>query len=188
MITATATRAVISGLTAAAAAVPVALLTAAPASAATISADTARTLQYMVAEEKLARDVYTVLGEQYGVRVFDSIARAESRHMSSVRMLLARYGVSDPTAGDPAGHFDDPRLQALYDSLTEQGRQSLMAAADAGRTIERTDIADLDAALATTDAADISRVLQSLRRGSLNHLAAFSRLASSRTTPGPGRG
>ena len=175
------TRRLLTGLAAAAVAVPATLLTAGTASAATLSDDTVEMLQYMVAEEKLARDVYTVLGDEYDVAAFDNIARAEARHMSSVRVLLDRYGITDPTIGDDAGQFDDTTLQALYDDLVEKGLTSISSAADVGITIETVDIADLDDAIATTDAADITRVLQNLRSGSENHLAAFTALKADPT-------
>lgn len=182
------TRRLLTGLTAAAVAVPVSLIAATSASAATLSDDTVEMLQYMVAEEKLARDVYTVLGDTYDVAVFDTIARSEARHMSSVRVLLERYGITDPTLGDPAGHFDSSTLQDLYDELVAKGMTSIGNAAEVGITIESVDIADLDTAIGTTDAADITRVLQSLRNGSENHLAAFTALKADPTAVRPADG
>ena len=182
------TRRLLTGLAAAAVAVPATLLTAGTASAAAISDDTVEMLQYMVAEEKLARDVYTVLGDEYDVAVFDNIARAEARHMSSVRVLLDRYGITDPTIGDDAGQFDDTTLQALYDDLVKKGLTSISNAADVGITIETVDIADLGDALATTTAPDITRVLQNLRSGSENHLAAFTALKADPTATHPADG
>lgn len=164
-------------------AAPLGLAQAAPAAAADVSAETAAMLQYMVAEEKLARDVYTVLGDRFDVRVFGNIARSEQRHMSSVAPLLARYGITDPTVGDPVGSFDDPRLQSLYDSMVRAGSASLSAALAVGATIERVDIADLRSSLATTDAADITAVLSRLLAGSENHLAAFTGRAGGREGP-----
>lgn len=182
------TRRLLTGLAAAAVAVPATLLTAGTASAATLSDDTVEMLQYMVAEEKLARDIYTVLGDEYDVAVFDNIARAEARHMSSVRVLLDRYGITDPTIGDDAGQFDDTTLQALYDDLVAKGLRSISNAADVGITIETVDIADLGDALATTTAPDITRVLQNLRSGSENHLAAFTALKADPTASHPADG
>ena len=182
------TRRLLAGLAAAAVAVPVTLMSAGATQAATLSDDTVEMLQYMVAEEKLARDVYTVLGDRYDVAVFDNIARSEARHMASVEMLLDRYGIADPTDGDAAGSFDDATLQALYDDLVAKGLTSITAGAQAGITIETTDIADLDRAIATTQAADITRVLQSLRNGSENHLAAFTALKADPTATHPADG
>lgn len=156
--------------------VPLALASVTPASAA-VSTDTAAMLQAMVAEEKLAHDVYVTLGDLYSVRSFDAIASSEARHQSAVRYVMAAHDVVDPTVGDPVGTFDDPAVQRLFDDLVEQGSTSLTAAAQVGITIERMDIADLDEALAADPPADVARVLASLRSGSEKHLAAFTRLA-----------
>ena len=167
--------------------VPAALALAGPAAAAPADVD-ATMLQSLAAEEKLAHDVYVTLGARYDARQFDRIAAAESRHLAAMRVLLGRYGIVDPTVGDAVGEFDDPDTQALYDSLVRQGSVSLAGAAQAGITVERLDIADLDAALAGTPAADIAAVLASLRRGSQSHLAAFTRLASGQTATTSGTG
>lgn len=182
------TRRLLAGLAAAAVVVPATLMSTGAAQAATLSDETVAMLQYMVAEEKLARDVYTVLGDEYDVAVFDTIARAESRHMASVDRLLDYYGITNPTDGDAAGYFDDQKLQGLYDDLVAKGLTSITSAAEAGITIEKADIADLDQALATTQAADITRVLQSLRNGSENHLAAFTALKADPTAAHPSDG
>ena len=174
------TRTAVIAVAATALAAPVALI-ATSANAATLSPETAKSLQYMVAEEKLAHDVYTVLGNTFDVPTFDNIASAEARHQSRVRALLTTYGISDPTVGDAVGEFDDADLQALYDRLVTEGKASITAAANAGITVEKTDIADLDEALASNPPADIARVLQALRSGSERHLAAFTRLKADPT-------
>ena len=88
--------------------------------------------QFMREEEKLARDVYTVLGDIYTVRAFDNIARSESRHMAAVKRLMDIYSVPDPVGTDVPGAFTDPALTQLYKDLTAQGRQSLAGALRAG--------------------------------------------------------
>lgn len=157
-------------------AVPMGMMLASPASAATPE-ETASMLQAMVAEEKLAHDVYVTLGDLYDVRTFDNIARAESKHQDALRVLMTTYGVTDPTVGDAVGEFDDPEVQALYDSLVAQGDDSLASAAQVGIAIEELDIADLKEALADDQPADVARVLENLMAGSENHLAAFTNLA-----------
>lgn len=163
--------------------VPGALALAAPASAAA-PADTQQMLEAMVAEEKLAHDVYVTLGDLYDARQFDRIAAAETRHAEAVRTVMDRYGVADPTAGDAVGEFDDAAVQALYDSFVARGSTSLAAAAQVGIDIEQLDIADLEKAIAGNPAADITAVLEALKAGSENHLAAFTRLASGQTAAG----
>ena len=140
-------------------------------------AATADLLQAMVAEEKVAHDVYVTLGDMYEVLTFDRIASSELRHQDSVRSLLDSYGVTDPTVGDAVGEFDDPVFQKMYDDMVEQGSTSLEAAAQVGIAIEELDIADLQAAIDAGQPADIERVFTNLLNGSQRHLAAFSALA-----------
>lgn len=138
-----------------------------------LSTDEIAGLQYMREEEKLAHDVYAALYDTWGVPIFANIAAAETTHASAVLRLLDHYDIPDPAAGNPPGVFADPGLQALHDQLVADGRASLAAAFYAGATIEETDIADLQASLATSRHADITAVYRNLLRGSENHLRAF---------------
>jgi hypothetical protein len=131
------------------------------------------TLGAMAQEEKLAHDLYTAFAGKYDVVVFDRIAASETRHLTAVRTLLARYGVADPTAGKAAGQFSDPTVQATYDKLLAQGGGNQVAALQAGVTVEQTDIADLTAALNGLSAPDVTQVYGQLRAASQHHLAAF---------------
>lgn len=165
-----------AGLAAAAIAIPGSLLLATSTQAATDPV-TADLLQAMVAEEKVAHDVYVTLGDMYDVATFDRIASSEARHQDGVRTLLDAYGVTDPTVGDAVGEFDDPVFQDMYDDMVAQGSVSLEAAAQVGVAIEELDIADLQAALDAGQPADIERVFTNLLNGSQRHLAAFTSLA-----------
>lgn len=139
-------------------------------------------LLFMREEEKLARDVYTALGDRYGLATFDTVAQSESRHMDSVKSLLDAYSLDDPAAGNDAGEFSDEELQTLYEDLMSQADDSLSAALRVAIAIEERDIADLEARIAATDRADLDAVYANLLRGSENHLRAFTnqleRLAS----------
>ncbi len=144
-----------------------------PAASGELSEEEAAALLYMREEEKLARDVYTALYEQWGVSVFQTIASSEQAHMDSILTLLERYGLTDP-ASTQAGVFTNPDLQALYTQLVATGSLSLADALKVGGAIEEIDILDLDERLAMTDNADIQQVFNSLLKGSYNHLRAFS--------------
>ncbi|NQW31445.1 MAG: DUF2202 domain-containing protein [Actinomycetales bacterium] len=135
----------------------------------------AEELQYMVAEEKLAHDVYVTLGEEYGLRIFTNIARSETQHQSAVENLLDKYGIKNPTLNDKVGEFDDPKLQNLYDDLIAKGMQSLQDALEVGVLVEETDIADLKEVIAGNEPAAVDRVMNRLLDASYNHLAAFER-------------
>ena len=138
-------------------------------------AQTTEGLVYLIEEEKLAHDVYQTLYDIYGARTFNNIQNSETRHQESVLSLLAARGIADPRSKE-LGVFHSADLQKLYDTLIARGRTSLSEAYAVGVLIEKTDIADIDNTLANLDAAqtDIKTVLDSLRRGSENHLRAFS--------------
>lgn len=137
-----------------------------------LSAEETASLLFMREEEKLARDVYNALYAVWGQPTFQNIAASEQAHMDEVKLLLDRYGLTDP-ALDP-GKFTDANLQALYDKLVAQGSASLADALKVGAAIEEIDILDLQTRLAQTDNADIQWVYNNLMSGSSNHLKAFT--------------
>ena len=130
-------------------------------------------LTFMREEEKLARDVYLTLYDAWNHQVFSNIAGSEQTHMNAIGTLLTRYGIADPAAGNDVGEFTNPDLQALYNQLVAQGRQSLADALRVGATIEEIDIRDLVEQLAGVEHSDIRRVYERLEQGSENHLRAF---------------
>lgn len=131
-------------------------------------------LTFIIEEEKLAYDVYTVLGATWNLRPMQNIVRSEATHQSQVETLLATYGVSDPRSSE-IGAFTNPDLQQLYDELITQGSASATEAIQVGILIEKTDITDIDEMLAADLPDDIVSVLENLKAGSLNHLEAFER-------------
>ncbi len=131
------------------------------------------TLIFMREEEKLARDVYLTLYEQWKIPVFSNIAGAEQQHTERVKMLLQNYALPDPVLDDTVGVFDNSTLAALYNQLVEQGRKSAMDALQVGAFIEETDISDLQKAINESTHADIINVYSKLMQGSRNHLRAF---------------
>jgi hypothetical protein len=159
----------------AALALTAALVPVSASSASGLTAAEKADLQYMREEEKLARDVYAALGAKWtDAAIFTRIAASEQRHMNAVKVVLDRYDIADPAAGQAAGRFTSPELQKLYDELVAKGTQSLQAALGVGVTIEEVDIADLEKALAKTANADLERLYGNLLRGSQNHLRAFT--------------
>ena len=141
----------------------------------TLTEQEATDIAYMREEEKLARDVYLTLAELWDVNVFANISRAEQMHMDNVLALIDRYDLEDPAATNDVGVFTNPDLQALYDSLIEQGSVSLEDALLVGAAIEDIDIFDLQVAIAATDNEDVALVWDNLLTGSYNHMRAFTR-------------
>ena len=139
--------------------------------AAALTADEEQSLLYMREEEKLARDVYTALYDNWGLTIFNNIAVSEQTHMDAVKALLDRYKLTDPVQGP--GVFTNQDLQESYNKLIIQGNLSVVEALNVGVIIEQTDIQDLKEGLAITVHKDIKRVYENLMAGSENHLAAF---------------
>jgi hypothetical protein len=140
---------------------------------ATLTAAEGAGLLRMREEEKLAHDVYVALNDKWHLQVFTNISAAEQTHTDAVKILLDRYSLDDPAAGNAAGVFTNSDLQSLYTTLVDQGSGSQIAALTAGATIEDLDIADLQSLVTTTP--DISLVYSNLEKGSRNHLRAFTK-------------
>lgn len=140
---------------------------------------TAAHLAYLIEEEKLAHDVYQVLGEKWGSRVFTNIQRSEATHQSAVLGVMQSRELTDPRQR-VIGKFTHQDLQKLYDQLIAQGNKSASEAYAVGVTVETTDIADLEKAIKDLNAkdTDIKAVYDLLLSGSENHLRAFERQQS----------
>jgi hypothetical protein len=140
-----------------------------------LSTTEADNLVFMREEEKLARDVYLTLYDQWQNPVFSNIAQAEQRHLDTMGSLVAGYGLLDPVTDDSAGVFTNPDLAGLYTDLTFQGQTSLLDALYVGALIEEIDIRDLQDTIAAVSHPDLIQAYEDLLRGSRNHLRAFVR-------------
>jgi hypothetical protein len=138
-----------------------------------LSAEQKAKLAGMAEEEKLAHDVYVKLAASTNDARFTRIAAAEARHLTEVRALLTRYGITDPTAGKADGQFASDKVQSLYSDLVARGTASLDAALAVGRDIENLDLKDLSTAGTGVTAQDVSTVYTRLANGSRMHLRAF---------------
>ena len=131
-------------------------------------------LTYMLEEEKLARDVYENLFEEWGNPVFGHIASAEQKHMESVMYVMETYGLSVELGEN--GEFSDPDLAAAYGQLMASGTESELRALYTGALVEEVDIQDLVLALNDSENPVLQSTFENLMRGSRNHLRAFAGL------------
>jgi hypothetical protein len=132
-------------------------------------------LQYLVEEEKLARDVYLYFATNVTSYKFANIARSEQTHMDLIAGVLKTYNYFNPTITRAPGVFRDKTLQSLYTALTVKGSTDIWAAYQVGIEIENLDIGDIQNMLEDSMPADMKYALDRLLNGSINHLAAFSR-------------
>jgi|MTBAKMStandDraft_1061839.scaffolds.fasta_scaffold04078_4 hypothetical protein len=142
--------------------------------AGTLTDEEIASLQFMIEEEKMARDVYLEMNDLYGLKVFANISASEQRHMDAVLFLIDGYNVVNP-ASDERGVFVNETLAQLYTDLIAQGELSLEDALKVGALIEETDIVDLNSWLEKVENANVEIVYASLLKGSTNHLRAFVR-------------
>jgi hypothetical protein len=143
-----------------------------------ITNDELDVLLEMKEEEKLARDVYTVLYQKWGSRIFYNISQAEEKHMNAVILLLKYYGSADTLVED-AGIFTSAEFQTLYNDLVAAGSASVEDAFKTGALIEEMDIKDLTETLEFVTNENIIIVFENLLKGSRNHLRAFIRQLTS---------
>ena len=132
-----------------------------------------KSLLFMLEEEKMAYDVYSLMDEKWGTMQFNHIKDSELMHMDAVKAILDGNNVQYSLLS--AGKFKDQNLQKLYNSLIAQGNISEVEALKAGAKIEDVDIYDLIRLKKQTQNAEIIRVYNFLECGSRNHLRAFTR-------------
>ncbi|MCB0372819.1 MAG: DUF2202 domain-containing protein, partial [Muricauda sp.] len=129
-------------------------------------------LLFMLEEEKLARDTYKFLNEQWELVQFENIMQSEQSHMSAVEALLKAYGIGYEILEN--GKFNNEDLQALYNKFVVDGVVDKTTALTIGATIEDLDIVDLEENIQATSNSDIADVFLSLQCGSRNHLRSFT--------------
>lgn len=139
----------------------------------TLDEETIDAIVLLREEEKLARDVYLTFSWWYDLPVFENIARSEQQHMNLVALLLDRYGIADPAAGNGIGEFDEDWVQEAFDDLRDSGAESLVNALFAGAFIEDVDIYHLQHILDHSDFDDVNLIVQNMIAGSRNHMRSF---------------
>ena len=132
----------------------------------------------MKEEEKLARDVYSVLYQKWGIQIFSRISTAENNHLNAIVLLLKYYNSAD-TATAGTGVFANTNMQALYNDLVSKASDSINLAYKTGAMIEEMDITDLKKSLDSTSNENIKLVFDNLLKGSRNHLRAYNRQLTS---------
>ncbi len=131
---------------------------------------------YLLEEEKLARDLYTVLADQWNLRIFSNIAQSEETHRKRIQDLADIYDLEYEVL--PTGVFVLSEIQMLYDQLLISGLEGPTEALEAGYAVEVMDIEDLEQMLENDYPDDVVLALERLKAGSENHLAAFTKQLS----------
>ncbi|CAB1128602.1 protein of unknown function [Candidatus Hydrogenisulfobacillus filiaventi] len=132
-------------------------------------------LLLMREEEKLARDVYIRLYEQWGLRPFDHISGAEKMHMDAVLALLTLHALPDPVEGLGVAAFSGRNCSSCMISWCSRASESPVEAVRVGLLIEELDIKGLKGPDGRTSKPWIRAVYAELEHGSRNHLRTFYR-------------
>ncbi len=130
-------------------------------------------LRFIREEEKLARDIYNVLGEKWDLKIFAKIAESEQRHTDAVRLVIEKYGINDPARATLPAVFADKKLQELYATLLAKGGISSLEALKVGALAEEKDIFDINEAVKETNKPDLLDLYAYLKDGSSTHLRGF---------------
>ena len=132
-------------------------------------------LEFMYEEEKMARDLYARLGEEWNLPAFANISQSEAQHMAALEALFAKYDLEKPAAAP--GEYNNSELAAAYQEFLTRALESEAAALELGRELEIKDIADLEEVMIDAP-EDFKAVYANLKAGSENHLAAFDRISN----------
>ncbi|MBA4381624.1 MAG: ferritin [Sideroxydans sp.] len=137
-----------------------------------------QTMLFVREEEKMARDVYMTLYNQWLEPTFYNIAtKSEQKHMDSVKAMLDNLGIADPVVSDATGAFTNTAIAGLYTQLVTRGAVSLNQALLVGAYIEEYDIVDVqhakDEIIAGSNQTPIILTYDNLLCGSRNHLRSF---------------
>ena len=136
-----------------------------------LSYDERNDLQWMRAEENLARDVYLALFLRWGKGPFAAIAASEATHGDAVRQLLLRYDIADPAPGPEGASATDATFGGMYREFVTSGSKSYVDALHTAANIEELDIRDLRDRRSTRE--DVAAVYHHLEDGSRVSLRAF---------------
>lgn len=131
-------------------------------------------MKFMLEEEKMAYDVYAFLDEKWNLMIFNNIKQSEQQHTDMMEDLLNANKIAYKLS-DVQGVFYNEDIQNMYYDLIEKGSKSAYDALQAGKTIEITDINDLEKAIKATSDSYITDVYSRLMFASKNHLRAFNR-------------
>jgi hypothetical protein len=131
-------------------------------------------MKFMLEEEKVAYDVYSLLDKKWGLRVFSNIKQSEESHINAIKNLLERKGISYQLK-EEAGKFYNEELQKMYDDLVAKGTKSKKDALEVGVMVEEKDITDLKEAIKLTKDEHTKNVYQNLLEASYRHLSAFNK-------------
>jgi len=83
---------------------------------------------YLVENEKLLCDFFTVMYEKHNLPLFNQLALNEQKHLTMLSVKIDRYDLENPADQKPEGQYVNPELQGYYDQLVEHGNSGVYTA------------------------------------------------------------
>lgn len=139
-----------------------------------LSAEEISSLMFMVEQEKLAKDVYMVMFELYGLKIFENVSFSEEKHVKAISRLIEKYLLDNPIMDNPNGIFVNEELQELYNDRIAMGSVSQEEALNVGVIIEESNIENIRYYIDfVVKSENIIQVYTNLITSSENHLAKY---------------
>lgn len=134
-----------------------------------ISTDEQKALVQIFEQEKLARDVYSQIGEKFGIKILKNAAIGKQKQMSLILdfMTLNQVAVA---FDDAQGVFKSPELRENYSAFLTEGLGSLNNAFRVGAKMEDYNIYHIDKILATQTTGKLVLLLSKLSCSAGNEL------------------
>jgi len=131
-------------------------------------------LRYMIEKEKLMRNIYKVMYQDYHVELFQTIYQSKENHLNLLESRIDRYDVPNPIAYTSEDEFEDSSLQQIYDEFLATRLVDLSEAIIYVKNMEEQHIAYVETAVLQVNGhADIVSVYNLILEESQTHLDAL---------------
>ena len=86
--------------------------------------------------QKMHRDVYTWINDQFPSAVFTSLAESDGKYMELLSVKLDKYGIQNPTLDKLPGEFESHEVQNQYNEFVRLSFGDLKAMIENARVME----------------------------------------------------
>ncbi len=131
-------------------------------------------IQTMMEYEKMVRDVYAMMYQQWQTKAFENMGKKASAEMAAMKLLLERYGINNPVT-DPskAGDFQNQSLQKTFEQMVENGNKSLIDAIKTCAELEEMNLMKIENALENANSDDLKTVYSTMLKETVDMLKSL---------------
>ena len=131
-------------------------------------------LEDLYEEEKLRKDVYSTFDDIWDSDILEELEKSAEDSMDEIEDIFDEYDLDLPVLSDEAGVFEDEELEDIYDSIIEDGENSLEDALDSSLDLENGDVDSLEDLLKGDDVPDdIEELYSDLLKDSKDSIKIF---------------